>query len=136
MDFVEEREFDPGDQLVLQIASTSSSYEPCRGGALVNFKKRPGVGAAAALRRPVTSTKDPRAWSDTAFTRVTAQAARDLAWLGLLLERKNAFLLTNGFAVGRVLKPFDQCLQVAYSPLENFKKLPVACRQAPVSPKQ
>jgi ABC-2 type transport system ATP-binding protein len=29
---------DPGDQLVLQIASTSSSYEPYRGGALVNFK--------------------------------------------------------------------------------------------------
>jgi ABC-2 type transport system ATP-binding protein len=29
---------DPGDQLVLEIASTSSSYEPYRGGALVNFK--------------------------------------------------------------------------------------------------
>jgi ABC-2 type transport system ATP-binding protein len=29
---------DPGDQLVLQIASTSSSYEPYRGGAVVNFK--------------------------------------------------------------------------------------------------
>jgi ABC-2 type transport system ATP-binding protein len=28
---------DPGDQLVLQIASTSASYEPYRGGALVNF---------------------------------------------------------------------------------------------------
>jgi ABC-2 type transport system ATP-binding protein len=28
---------DPGDQLVLQIASTSTSYEPYRGGALVNF---------------------------------------------------------------------------------------------------
>ncbi len=29
---------DPGDQLVLQIASTSASYEPYRGAALVNFK--------------------------------------------------------------------------------------------------
>lgn len=29
---------DPGDQLALQIASTSTSYEPYRGGALVNFK--------------------------------------------------------------------------------------------------
>jgi ABC-2 type transport system ATP-binding protein len=29
---------DQGDQLVLQIASTSSSYEPYRGGAVVNFK--------------------------------------------------------------------------------------------------
>jgi ABC-2 type transport system ATP-binding protein len=29
---------DQGDQLVLQIASTSSSYEPYRGGAIVNFK--------------------------------------------------------------------------------------------------
>ena len=29
---------DPGDQLVLQIASTSASYEPYRGGAVVNFK--------------------------------------------------------------------------------------------------
>src|SRR5207244_3042260 len=29
---------DPGDQLVLEIASTSTSYEPYRGGALVNFK--------------------------------------------------------------------------------------------------
>ena len=28
----------PGDQLVLQIASTSTSYEPYRGGAVVNFK--------------------------------------------------------------------------------------------------
>jgi ABC-2 type transport system ATP-binding protein len=29
---------DPGDQLVLQIVSTSASYEPYRGGAVVNFK--------------------------------------------------------------------------------------------------
>jgi hypothetical protein len=29
---------DAGDQLVLQIASTSASYEPYRGGAVVNFK--------------------------------------------------------------------------------------------------
>jgi ABC-2 type transport system ATP-binding protein len=29
---------DPGDQLVLEIASTSTSYEPYRGGAVVNFK--------------------------------------------------------------------------------------------------
>jgi ABC-2 type transport system ATP-binding protein len=29
---------DPGDQLVLQIASTSASYEAYRGGAVVNFK--------------------------------------------------------------------------------------------------
>jgi ABC-2 type transport system ATP-binding protein len=29
---------DPGDQLALQIASTSTSYEPYRGGAVVNFK--------------------------------------------------------------------------------------------------
>jgi ABC-2 type transport system ATP-binding protein len=28
----------PGDQLVLEIASTSTSYEPYRGGAVVNFK--------------------------------------------------------------------------------------------------
>jgi ABC-2 type transport system ATP-binding protein len=30
---------DPGDQLVLEIASTSTSYEPYRGGAVVNFKQ-------------------------------------------------------------------------------------------------
>ena len=29
---------DPGDRLALQIASTSTSYEPYRGGAVVNFK--------------------------------------------------------------------------------------------------
>jgi ABC-2 type transport system ATP-binding protein len=29
---------DPGDQLVLEIASTSASYEAYRGGAVVNFK--------------------------------------------------------------------------------------------------